>query len=84
METFLAVLMVIGIYLVFPAILGLAIGGICIVIGQRRTRRAKETERARSLEEAVEASERMVAEAKRKGPVVAAARQKSRETTKVV
>ena len=60
METFLAVLMAIGIYLVAPALLAFAIAGIFIMVDQR----AKRAKQARSLEEAVEELEQVVAEAK--------------------
>ncbi len=48
METFLAVLMVVGIYLVVPSLIGLAIAGV-FVLSARRAQRAK---RARLVAEA--------------------------------
>ena len=60
METALAILMALGIYLVGPAVLGFAIAGIFILV-DRRARRAQQ---AKSLEEAVEELEHVVAEAK--------------------
>jgi len=48
METLLAILMVLGIYLVLPTILGFAIGGIYIL----SDRRAKRAERAKAAAEA--------------------------------
>ena len=60
METFMAVLMALGIYLGVPLIIGLAIAGIFIMADQK-IKRAKQT---KSLEEAVEDLERVVAEAK--------------------
>jgi len=60
METFLAVLMALGIYLVGPMILGFTIVGI-LYLADRYIRRAKQ---AKKLEEAVEDLEQVVAEAK--------------------
>lgn len=61
METTLAVLMVLGIFVGIPAVIGFTIAGVYI-LSDRRARRA---ERAQSLTEAVAAAEDMVAEAKR-------------------
>ena len=61
METTLAILMVLGIFVGIPAVIGFAIAGVYI-LSDRRVRRA---ERAQTLEEAVHAAEDMVTEAAR-------------------
>ena len=55
METTLAVLMVLGIFVGIPAIIGFAIAGVYILVG----RRAKRAERAQTLEGAVRAAEEL-------------------------
>ena len=77
METTLAVLMVLGIFVGIPAVIGFAIAGMYI-LSDRRARRA---ERAQSVVEAITAAEDMVAETQREQPAEAVGRQK---TTKAV
>jgi flagellar biosynthesis component FlhA len=79
METTLAVLMVLGIFVGIPAIIGFAIAGVYIM-GNRRARRA---ERAQSVAEAIAAAEDMVAEAKGEQPAKAGGQQKNSNTTTV-
>jgi len=74
METTLAVLMVLGIFVGIPAIIGFAIAGMYIM-SDRRARRA---ERAQSIAEAVTAAEDMVAEAKREQSAEVVANQKTK------
>lgn len=59
METTLAILMVLGIFVGIPAVIGFAIAGF-FVLADRRARRA---ERALSTREVVTAAEKVVAEA---------------------
>ncbi len=59
METTLAVLMVLGIFVGIPAIIGFSIAGVYI-LGGRRVKRAK---RAQSVAEAIAAVEEVVTEA---------------------
>jgi flagellar biosynthesis component FlhA len=74
METTLAVLMVLGIFVGIPAVIGFAIAGMYI-LSDRRARRA---ERVQSLTEAVTAAEDMVAEAKREQSAEVVANQKTK------
>lgn len=59
METFLAILMVLGIYVGAPLVIGSAIAGV-IILGSRKTTRAK---RAQALAEEAEAGLGTIAEA---------------------
>lgn len=79
METTLAILMVLGIYIVIPAVIGFTIGGYFVM----KDRRAKRAEREKSLEEAVAAMEELVAEARPEQPAEVGTHRKTRETTKV-
>ena len=79
METTLAVLMVLGIFVGIPAIIGFTIAGMYIL----SNRRARRTERAQSVAEAIAAAEDMVAEAQREQPVETVGHQKTTKTEKV-
>lgn len=79
METTLAIMMVLGIFVGIPAVIGLAIGG-AFVVADRRARRAEQTE---ARERAVAAAEKVVTGAKLQEVAGAVAHQKTRETTKV-
>jgi len=61
METFLAILMVLGIYLGAPLVVGFAITGV-IVFGSRRSTRARRAQP--SVEEQITAMEDLIAEAR--------------------
>ena len=78
METTLAVLMVLGIFVGIPAIIGFSIAGV-YVLSDRRARRA---ERAQSVAEAIAAAEDMVAETQREQAAQATADQKTKEPVK--
>jgi flagellar biosynthesis component FlhA len=79
MDTTLAVLMVLGIFVGIPAIIGFAIAGVYIM-SDRKVRRAQ---RAEAVMEAVTAAEDMVTEAKLEQSAEAVADQKTTKTTKV-
>ena len=79
METTLAVLMVLGIFVGIPAIIGFAIAGMYIM----SNRRARRAERTQSVAEAIAAAEDMVAEAKGEQPAKAGGKQKNSNTTTV-
>ena len=79
METTLAILMALGIFVGLPAVIGFAIGG-AFVLADRRVRRA---EQAKAREGAVTAAKKIVAEAKLEQPAGATAHQKIKETAKV-
>jgi len=73
-ETFLAILMVIGIYVVAPAIVGFGIAGL-VVLRTRRSRRARPRE---SVEDVIAAMEEMIAAARPEEGSGRATRQPSR------
>ena len=79
METTLAILMVLGIFVGIPTVIGFAIAGMYIL----SNRRAHRAERAQSVAEAIAAAEDMVAEAQRKQPAEAVSHQKTTKTAKV-
>ncbi len=58
METTLAILMVLGIFVGIPAIIGFTIAGVYVL----RDRRARRAERAKAIEAATEALRREAAE----------------------
>jgi flagellar biosynthesis component FlhA len=78
METTLAILVVLGIFVGIPAVIGFAIAGMYL-LSDRRTRRA---ERAQSVAEAVAAAEDMVAEAQHEQTAEAVGHQKTKKTAK--
>ncbi|GEM_PF-1646964 len=80
METTLAILMVLGIFIGIPAIIGFTIVGMYL-LSDRRARRA---ERAQSVMEAIAAAEHLVAEAQREQRAEVAGHQKTTKTTTVV
>ena len=74
MDTTLAILMVLGIFVGIPAVIGFAIAGVYLLSG-RRTLRAR---RAQSMAETIAAAEDMVAEAQREQASKAAGKKKTK------
>ena len=60
METFLAILMVLGIYVGAPLVIGFTIAGVVVL----RSRRAKKARPGPSVEEQIAAMEDLIAEAR--------------------
>lgn len=79
MELALAIMMVLGIFVAIPAVIGFAIAGAYIW----SDRRARKAERAKAREETVKAAEKIISEAELEQPAETAAHQKTRETAKV-
>lgn len=79
MELAMAIMMVLGIFVGIPAVIGFTIGG-AFILADRRARRA---EQAQSETEAVTATEDMLASAQREQPAEAVGHQKTAKTLEV-
>ena len=79
METTLALLMLLGIFVGIPVVIGFAIAGMYILSDSR----ARRAERAQSMIDAIAATEDMVAEAQREQTAEAVGQQKTTKTAKV-
>ena len=76
METFLAVLMVLGIYLGIPFVIGFAIAGV-IIFSSRRATRAKKARLQESVEQQISAMEDLIRQARSDKVTAPAARRTS-------
>ena len=81
METFLAVLMVLGIYVGAPLVIGVAIAGV-IIFSSRRATRAKKARLQESVEEQIAAMEDLIRQARSDKVTELAVRRTSTRTPK--